>query len=95
MPYGDLCSNNLTADTRLLGSIGTTSSFTLEILFTDGRIPTVSNDRFTDAIREFGSDMRETFILINNLNLPASAGREAAIEDWKPGNGNGEDAEIQ
>lgn len=88
-------SDKLTADTRLLGFIGTTPSFTLEILFTDGRTQTVRNDRFTDAVKEFGSDMTETFVLTNNLNLPVEAGMEATIEEWKPGNDGGEDVEIQ
>ena len=87
--------NKLTADARLLGFAGTTPSFTLEVRFTDGRTQTVRNDRFADAVKEFGNDMTETFVLTNNLNLPVEAGMEATIEDWKPGNGGGEDVEIQ
>lgn len=87
--------NKLTADARLLGFIGTTPAFTLEVRFADGRTQTVRNDRFADAVKEFGSDMTETFVLTNNLNLPVEAGMEATIEDWKPGNDGGEDVEIQ
>lgn len=85
----------LTADARLLGFIGTAPAFTLEVRFADGRTQTVRNDRFADAVKEFGSDMTETFVLTNNLNLPVEAGMEATIEDWKPGNDGGEDVEIQ
>lgn len=85
--------NKLTADARLLGFAGNTPSFTLEVLFTDGRTQTVSNDRFADAIKEFGNDMTKTFILTGNLNLPVETGIEATIEGWKQGNG-GEDVEI-
>lgn len=87
--------NKLTADARLLGFIGTTPAFTLEVRFADGRTQTVRNDRFADAVKEFGSDMTEPFVLTNNLNLPVEAGMEATIEDWKPGNDGGEDVEIQ
>lgn len=87
--------NKLTADARLLGFAGNTPSFTLEVRFTDGRTQTVRNDRFADAVKEFGSDMTETFVLTNNLNLPVEAGMEATIEEWKPGNDGGEDVEIQ
>nr|CRY96170.1 hypothetical protein [uncultured prokaryote] len=70
----------LTADARLLGFIGTAPAFTLEVRFADGRTQTVRNDRFADAVKEFGSDMTKTFVLTNNLNLPVEAGMEATID---------------
>lgn len=86
--------DKLTAEARLLGFIGTAPTLTLEITFTDGRTQTVLHDSFAEAVKDFGKDMTETLVLTNRLNTPVEAGMTATIEEWKPGNGGGEDVEV-
>lgn len=87
--------DKLTADARLLGFIGEKPMLTVEIRFTDGRTQTVENGSFADAVKDFNKDMAEPFVLTGNLNTPMEAGMNATIEDWQPGNGGGEDVDIQ
>lgn len=87
--------DQLTAEARLLGFTGTAPTLTLEIAFTDGRTQTVVNDSFAEAVKDFGKEMTETLVLTNNLNTPVEAGMTATIEEWKPGNGGGEDVEVE
>lgn len=86
--------DKLTAGARLLGFIGTAPTLTLEIVFTDGRTQTVLHDSFAEAVKDFGKEMTETLVLTNNLNTPVEAGMTATIEEWKPGNGGGEDVDV-
>lgn len=86
--------DKLTADARLLGTTGDRQTLSISITFADGRTQTTESD-LTDCLKEFGSDMTNAFVLTNNLNLPVGAGMEATIEEWQPGNGGGEDVEIQ
>ena len=86
--------DKLTADARLLGVTGDKQTLVIDIVFTDGRKQTTESD-LTDYLKDFGSDMTEAFRLTGNLNTPVEAGMSATIDNWQPGNGDGEDADIK
>lgn len=86
--------DKLTADARLLGVTGDRQTLAIEIVFTDGRTQTTESD-LTDYLKDFGNDMTEAFRLTGDLNTPVEAGISATIDNWQPGNGGGEDADIQ
>lgn len=50
---------------------------------------------FADAVKDFGVNMTETFVLTNSLKTPIEAGMSATIEDWHPSNNGGEDVSIR
>lgn len=86
--------DKLTADARLLGMTGDRQTLVIAIVFTDGRTQTTEND-LTKYLKDFGSDMTETFRLTGDLNTPIEAGMSATIDNWQPGNGGGEDVDIK
>lgn len=86
--------DKLTAGARLLGTMGSKQTLLLDIVFTDGRTQTTESD-LTDYLKDFGGDMTEAFRLAGDLNTPIEAGMSATIDNWQPGNGGGEDADIQ
>ena len=86
--------NKLIADARLLGVTGGRQTLVIDITFSDGRTQTTESD-LTEHLTDFGSDMTETFRLAGDLNTPIEADMNASINNWKPGNGGGEDADIK
>lgn len=86
--------DRLTADARLLGIMGSKQTLLLDIVFTDGRTQTTESD-LTDHLKDFGNGMTEAFRLAGDLNTPVETGMSATIDNWQPGNGGGEDADIQ
>lgn len=86
--------DRLTADARLLGIMGSKQTLLLDIVFTDGRTQTTESD-LTDHLKDFGGDMTEAFRLTGDLNTPVETGMSATIDNWQPGNGSGEDADIK
>ena len=86
--------DRLTADARLLGIMGSRQTLLLDIVFTDGRTQTTGSD-LTDYLKDFGNDMTEAFRLAGDLNTPIGAEMSATIDNWQPGNGGGEDADIK
>lgn len=86
--------DKLTADARLLGMTGDRQTLVIDIVFTDGRTQTTESD-LTDYLKDFGSDMTEAFRLAGDLNTPIETDMSATIDNWQPGNGGGEDADIQ
>lgn len=86
--------DKLTAGARLLGVTGDRQTLVIAIVFTDGRKQTTESD-LTDCLKDFGSDLTEAFRLTGNLNTPAEAGMSATIDNWQPGNGGGEGADIK
>lgn len=86
--------DKLTADARLLGMRGDRQTLVIDIVFTDGRKQTTESD-LTDYLKDFGGDMTEAFRLTSDLNTPVEAGMSATIDNWQPGNGGGEDADIK
>lgn len=86
--------DKLTADARLLGVTDNRQTLVIDIVFTDGRKQTTESD-LTDYLKDFGSDMTEAFRLAGDLNTPIEAEMSATIDNWQPGNGGGEDADIK
>lgn len=86
--------DKLTADARLLGVMGSRQTLVLSITFTDGRKQTTESD-LTDYLKDFGGNMTEAFRLTGDLNTPVEAGMSVTIDNWQPGNGSGEDADIK
>lgn len=86
--------DRLTADARLLGVTGDRQTLAIEIVFTDGRTQTTESD-MTDYLKDFGNDMTEAFRLVGDLNTPIEADMSATIDNWQPGNGGGENVDIQ
>lgn len=86
--------DKLTADARLLGMTGDRQTLVIDIVFTDGRTQTTESD-MTEYLKDFGSDMTEAFRLAGDLNTPIETDMSATIDNWQPGNGGGEDADIQ
>lgn len=86
--------DKLTADARLLGMTGDRQTLVIDIVFTDGRTQTTESD-LTEYLKDFGGDMTEAFLLTGNLNTPIKTDMSATIGNWQPGNGGGEDADIQ
>jgi hypothetical protein len=73
---------------------GDRQTLVIDIVFTDGRTQTTESD-LTDYLKDFGSDMTEAFRLAGDLNTPIETDMSATIDNWQPGNGGGEDADIQ
>lgn len=86
--------DRLTADARLLGVMGDRQTLVISITFTDGRTQTIESD-LTEHLKDFGSDMTEAFWLAGDLNTPIETDMSATIDNWQPGNGDGEDADIK
>ena len=76
--------NSVAAHVRLLGTIGSRQTLSLNIEFTDGLSQTVESD-VTDFLRDFGSDMLTPLELSGNLLLPLEPGFSFSITDMKTG----------
>ena len=74
--------DKVTADLRLLGTMGETQTLTLTLTFTDGQTQTTESD-LTGALAGFGGDMSEPFTLTAGLRTPMETGFSATITDWE------------
>ena len=74
--------DKVTADLRLLGTMGDRQTLTLVLTFIDGQTQTTESD-LTEVLAGFGSDMSEPFTLTAGLRTPIEAGFSAAITDWE------------
>lgn len=74
--------NSVEAHVRLLGTIGSRQTLSLNIEFTDGLTQTVESD-VADFLRDFGSDMLTPLELSGNLLLPLEPGFSFTITDMK------------
>ena len=74
--------DKITADLRLLGTMGDVQELTLTLTFTDGQTQTVTSD-LTEALATFGEDMTKPFTLWGDLRTPIEAGFSATITDWE------------
>ena len=87
--------DRLTADARLLGTMGAVQTLTLDIAFTDdGRTQRTEVD-LTEALAAFNGDMTAGFKVTGTLETPV--GMEEATADitgWETIDGGGVDAEI-
>ena len=74
--------DRITADLRLLGTLGEAQTLTLILTFTDGQTQTATSD-LTEALARFGEDMTRPFTLTGGLRTPLEAGFSATITDWE------------
>ncbi len=74
--------DRITADLRLLGTMGEAQTLTLILTFTDGQTQTATSD-LTEALARFGEDMTRPFTLTGGLRTPIEAGFSATITDWE------------
>lgn len=80
--------DKITADLRLLGTMGGAQTLTLVLSFVDGLTQTVESD-LTEALASFNGDMGTPFTVTGTLHTPTEAGvGGCTITDWLPG-GNG------
>lgn len=86
-----------TATVRLLGIVGAKQTLTGILTFADGNPqPVHLESDLTTSLAEFNNDKASPLTLGGTLvETPTEAGMTATIEEWKPGNGDGEDVEIQ
>ena len=65
--------DRITADLRLLGTMGGAQTLTLVLTFTDGLTQTVESD-LTEVLADFNGDMEQTFTVTGSLRTPTEAG---------------------
>lgn len=84
------------ATVRLLGTAGEQQKLTANICFTNGNPAAVDLDSdLTTALATFNTDKRSPLTLGGRVvETPTGAGFTATIDDWTPGNGNGEDIDA-
>ena len=87
--------DKLTADARLLGTIGTAQSLVLDIAFVDdGRTQRTEVD-LTEALADFNADMTTAYRVTGTLETPVGMEEATAeITGWETVDGDGVDAEM-
>ena len=85
-----------TATVRLLGITGERQTLTATLTYSDGNPqPTGLESDLSAALADFNADKAEPLTLGGTIaETPTEAGVTATIEDWRPGNGGGEDVDI-
>ena len=85
-----------TATVRLLGITGNTQTLTATLTYADGNpADTGLESDLTAALADFNADKTEPLTLGGTIaETPDEADFTAIIEDWKPGNGSGEQGEA-
>ena len=85
-----------TATVRLLGITGNTQTLTATLTYTDGNpADTGLESDLTAALADFNADKTVPLILGGTIaETPDEADFTAIIEDWKPGNGSGEQGDA-
>ena len=79
--------DKVSADLRLLGTMGEAQVLTLTLTFTDGLTQTVESD-LTEVLANFNGDMEQTFTVTGSLRTPTEAGLGGCtITDWTHGGG--------
>lgn len=81
---------NVSADLRLLGTMGGAQTLTLEIAFTNGDTQTVESD-LTEALAAFNGG-KEPLTLTGDLLLPIGGGFSGSIGGWQQADGGNTDA---
>lgn len=84
------------ATVRLLGTAGEQQKLTANICFTNGNPAAVDLDSdLTTVLATFNADKRTPLTLGGRVvETPTGAGFTATIDDWTPGNGDGEDIDA-
>ena len=89
-------SGKWTATVRLLGITGERQTLTATLTYSGGNPqPTGLESDLSVALADFNADKAEPLTLGGTIaETPTEAGVTATIEDWRPGNGDGEDVDI-
>lgn len=87
--------NMLLADTRLLGTMESTQTLVLDIVFADGgRTQRIEVD-MTEALKEFNNDMSTTYCVTGTLETPVGLEESTAtITGWEAIDGGNVSAEL-
>jgi len=80
--------SKLTADLRLLGTMGTVQSMVLDIVFTDGGRTQRTEADLTEALADFNKDMTTAYRVTGTLETPVGMEEgNATITGWETGDG--------
>ena len=82
--------DKVSADLRLLGTMGEAQVLTLTLTFTDGLTQTVESD-LTEVLAGF-NDSTTPFILKGNLHTPVESTFSGSIDGWQQADGGNTDA---
>ena len=87
--------DKLTADARLLGTMGTVQTLVLDIAFVDGGRTQRTEVDLTEALAEFNGDMTTAYRVTGTLETPVGMEEATAeITGWKPVDGGDASAEM-
>lgn len=85
----------LTADVRLLGTMGNEQTLVLDIVFTDGGRTQHTGIDMVKALKEFNDDMATTYRVNGTLETPVGMEEgNATITGWEAVNGDDANAEM-
>ena len=88
--------SKLTADLRLLGTMGAVQSMVLDIVFTDGGRTQRTEVDLTEALADFNSDMTTAYRITGTLETPIGMEEgNAGITGWEPVDGGDVDAGMR
>lgn len=90
VPTFNRTGDKVSAELRLLGTMGDAQILTLEIIFTNGDTQTVESD-ISEALAGFNGG-KETMTLSGDLLLPIEGAFSGSIEGWQQADGGNTDA---
>ena len=87
--------SKLTADARLLGTMGAVQTLVLDIVFTDGGRTQRTEVDLTEALADFNSDMITAYRVTGTLETPVGMEEgKGEITGWETGDGGDVSAEM-
>lgn len=87
--------SKLTADARLLGTMGTVQTLVLDIVFTDGGRTQRTEVDLTEAMKDFNDDMTTAYRITGTLETPVGMEEcNAEITGWESVEGGDASAEM-
>ena len=87
--------SKLTADLRLLGTMGDVQTLVLDIVFTDGGRTQHTEVELTEAMKEFNGDMTTAYRVTGTLETPVGMEEgKGEITGWETGDGGDASAEM-
>ena len=87
--------SKLTADARLLGTMGTVQTLVLDIVFTDGGRTQRTEVDLTEALADFNGDMTTTYRVTGTLETPVGMEEgNAEITGWEEVDGSDVSADL-
>ena len=87
--------DKLTADARLLGTMGAVQALVLDIVFVDGGRTQQTEVDLTEALADFNSDMTTAYLVTGTLETPVGMEEATAeITGWETVDGDDVNAEM-